>query len=319
MTKSLVDFCKEWLDTFVVAISVAMAFRAYFYEPFNIPTGSMMPTLYGNHSVVAKPSDATLWDKGPLKVLKWAWTGDWFKDIKAPATGTLLMQDPNNGCFRISVSTLPGKTYDVPTDAFRRTAEGVPYLPNGLRPGSTVRAGEQIWCGTVKSGDFLFVNRWIWNFRHPKRGEVMIFATTGLNGVQQGTHYIKRMTGLPGEELTMDPPRLVVNGKHAAGEVHRDGRIPVRGLQLLGIRGPAVQRAWEDSCQAGRRCQARGGRILCVRGQLACELRQPLVGACPGQAPARPRRRSLLAVWIPEMGHDKVIYRERGTKKWAIN
>ena len=106
-------------------------------------------------------------------------------------------------------------------DAFGRGADGTPYLPNGLRPGSHVRAGELLWCGTVKSGDFLFVNRWIWNFRHPRRGEVMIFATTGLDGVQQGTHYIKRMAGLPGETLTMDPPRLVVNGE----PVPEEGRL----------------------------------------------------------------------------------------------
>ena len=221
MKKYLIDKCKDWLDTLVVAISVAMAFRAYFYEPFNIPTGSMMPTLYGNHSVAAKPSDATVWDKGPLKFLKWAWTGDWFDVIEAPASGTLKMEPANNGCIRLSVSTLPDKTYDIPTDAFLQAANGVPYLPNGLTYGSHVRAGDLIWCGTVKSGDFILANRWIWNFRHPKRGDVMIFATKGLDGVQPGTHYIKRMVGLPGEEITMDPPRLVINGKPVSDE----GRI----------------------------------------------------------------------------------------------
>ena len=30
--------CREWVDIMVVSISVAMAFRAYFYEPFHIPT-----------------------------------------------------------------------------------------------------------------------------------------------------------------------------------------------------------------------------------------------------------------------------------------
>ena len=40
MTKAK-ETCREWLDTLVVAISVAMCFRAYFFEPFNIPTGSM--------------------------------------------------------------------------------------------------------------------------------------------------------------------------------------------------------------------------------------------------------------------------------------
>ena len=51
MTKTWQDYGREWLDTFVVAISVAMCFRAYFYEPFNIPTGSMQPTLWGYHTV----------------------------------------------------------------------------------------------------------------------------------------------------------------------------------------------------------------------------------------------------------------------------
>ena len=46
---------REWLDTLVVAISVAMCFRAYYYEPFNIPTGSMRPTLYGNYTEAAQP------------------------------------------------------------------------------------------------------------------------------------------------------------------------------------------------------------------------------------------------------------------------
>ena len=56
---------REWLDTLVVAISVAMAFRAYFYEPFNIPTGSMQPTLYGNHY---EPCDNPgVMQKTPLK------------------------------------------------------------------------------------------------------------------------------------------------------------------------------------------------------------------------------------------------------------
>ena len=63
---------REWLDNLVVSISVAMAFRAYFYEPFNIPTGSMQPTLYGNYSKRCSPAQATFWDKGPQKWLKWA-------------------------------------------------------------------------------------------------------------------------------------------------------------------------------------------------------------------------------------------------------
>ena len=82
MTKTWQDYGREWLDTLVVAISVAMAFRAYFYEPFNIPTGSMRPTLYGNWSEPKKPQDATMWDRTPvLKQLKWLVTGETLVDF----------------------------------------------------------------------------------------------------------------------------------------------------------------------------------------------------------------------------------------------
>src|SRR3989338_6269988 len=40
-------------EVFLVAILGAMAFRAYFLQPFRIPTGSMQPTLYG---IMVEPS-----------------------------------------------------------------------------------------------------------------------------------------------------------------------------------------------------------------------------------------------------------------------
>jgi len=215
--------CREWLDILVVSISVAMAFRAYFYEPFNIPTGSMQPTLYGNHSVSCPPEQAGLFDVTPLKWLKWAVTGEMYEHFKAPFNGTLQFHSTNTGHYdmrvvngasgRISGSML------VPTDVLHphETGDG-PYrqqtfsLPNGLTHGSPVAAGQTLWSGKVVTGDFLFVNRWLWNFRHPRRGDVMIFSTTGIKGLQQGTHYIKRMTGTPGETLTIKGGHLVVDG-----------------------------------------------------------------------------------------------------------
>ena len=215
---------REWLDILVVSISVAMAFRAYFYEPFNIPTGSMQPTLYGNHSVACSPNEAGVWDTTPLKWAKWLLTGSMYKHFQAPFNGTLQFRPTNTGYYdmrvingatgRISASML------VPTDVLHphETGDG-PYrqhvaaLPNGLTHGSAVRAGQSLWHGRVVTGDFLFVNRWLWNFRHPRRGDVMIFSTTGIKGLQQGTHYIKRMTGLPNETLTIRNGFLEVDGE----------------------------------------------------------------------------------------------------------
>ncbi len=219
---------REWLDILVVSISVAMAFRAYFYEPFNIPTGSMQPTLYGNHSVEAKATDAKVWDKVvPLSWVKWLITGETFRNFKAPFGGTLVFRPTNTGYYEMTVQNPAlGKVSSrmmVPTDVLHPTETGDgPYkqrtlaLPNGLMPGSVVKAGQSLWCGRVKIGDFLFVNRWLWNFRHPRRGDVMIFSTTGIPNLQQGTHYIKRMVGLPGESLSIKAPKLFVNGKEVS-------------------------------------------------------------------------------------------------------
>ncbi len=41
---------RENVEVLLVALSVAMAIRTFFLQPFKIPTGSMQPTLYGVNS-----------------------------------------------------------------------------------------------------------------------------------------------------------------------------------------------------------------------------------------------------------------------------
>ena len=228
---------REWLDVLVVSISVAMAFRAYFYEPFNIPTGSMQPTLYGNHSETVSPDKVGVWDTTPLRWGKWLLTGKMYENFRAPFAGMVQFRPTNTGHYDMRVVDSSGKTSPrmlVPTDVLHPTETGDgPYrqrgysLPNGIRPGDFVGKGQELWSGYVVTGDFLFVNRWLWNFRHPRRGDVMIFSTTGIEGLQQGTHYIKRMVGTPGETLSIREPKLYVNGAEAT-EPRRIGQISRR-------------------------------------------------------------------------------------------
>ena len=189
--RSWQDYGREWLDTLVVAISVAMAFRAYFYEPFNIPTGSMQPTLWGYHTTAGTEKGA--WDRFPMSVLKWAWCGDSVVEHKAAASGVARFRNRGDGFADVAVGVSP-KTFKVPTDAIEQIA------------GRTYRKGDTVWKGTVSTGDFIFVNRWLWNFRQPRDGEVMIFSTTGIDKLPQGTHYIKRMKATPGETYELEHP-----------------------------------------------------------------------------------------------------------------
>lgn len=198
----------EWFDVIVSALAVAFCFRAYYYEPFQIPTGSMQPTLYGIH--VEDAAGPTVWDKGPLRLLKWCVTGERYLDVRTRAAGTVSGYAPSPKPGYVSLVVNGSDRYDLPDEVARRLAATLP-------PGSHVGLNRRLWGGYVKSGDFLFVNRWIWNFRHPRLGETIVFSTQGLRGLPDNQHYIKRLCGRPGDKVELKPgsPYLWVNGAPA--------------------------------------------------------------------------------------------------------
>jgi signal peptidase I len=243
------EWWRENFDVLVVAIGVAMAFRAYFYQPFKIPTGSMQPTLYGIHSEPRPASQATWLDQQPAKFFKWFVTGESFKIIKATHSGTVFIKEIDSGSepgytsFVIGKKqpdvwgnqkiVAYGKRYYVPNDVVESFKQG---LKGGVKDQQTVKKGDILWSGVIRSGDFLFVNRWKWNFSHPTRGEIMVFSTSGINHLAQGTHYIKRMTGLPGDSIQIKAPNLIINGE-AVMEPERIGQIARR--EKIGDWAPA--------------------------------------------------------------------------------
>lgn len=203
---------RENFEVAVVAVVVAMGLRAYFIQPFKIPTGSMQPTLYG---ITSETSGApSLLDRFPLNVVKFVVTGDWYSVRRAKADGRLgqalvSQTDPSVVLFNIG-----GKRHKIPKDAM---SDGNGYGNPRFYASREVRKGEILWAGIRHSGDHLFVNKVIWNFRKPRRDEVMVFKTDGISGLVQGTHYIKRMCGLPGENVSINPPHLVIDNQPVSG------------------------------------------------------------------------------------------------------
>jgi signal peptidase I len=199
---------RENLDVALVAIGVAMAFRAYILQPFKIPTGSMQPTLMGIYSNDA--DQPTLMDRLPFKLVKWAVTGEWYYEVRAQQAGVItdFHRHPKKTWVRsCHISGDSGTvTHKLPNDA---VVEGRVKV----RLGQTVQRGDLIWAGHVTRGDHVFVNKILWNFRLPRRGEIMVFETDGIPSLPPGTHYIKRMSGLPGEHLEIKPPNLLIDGK----------------------------------------------------------------------------------------------------------
>ena len=212
---------RSMFEMWVTALAVAMAFRAYFYQPFRIPTNSMYPTLYGVTSV-DEPRD---WADEALlfKVPKWLLTGSWHKEIRAKTSGQLLPIPSNTPGFDkpgYNAFSAGGEVYYIPSDVvtfYNNRVVPVPGRVMNTPPYAHVQPNQLIWAGRVTLGDFVFVNRWIWNFRRPQTGEVMVFSTQGINGLQQGTHYIKRMCGVPGDKVEIIPPNLYLNGAPFTG------------------------------------------------------------------------------------------------------
>jgi signal peptidase I len=95
----------------------------------------------------------------------------------------------------------------------------------GVRPRRyPVEEGQVLAQGWVDTGDLVLVDKMSYHFREPKRGEVFVFETRGIEKIQSeaqnadqeaGSHYIKRLGGVPGDTLRLDQPHLWHNGKLA--------------------------------------------------------------------------------------------------------
>ena len=107
------------------------------------------------------------------------------------------------------------------TPEFRISSE-VKQVGNKLiREPFRVKKGDILARGYVDTGDQVLVNKVAYHFRSPKRGEVFVFTTKDISGIRMpnpgfgSQHYIKRLTGVPGDSLTVEGTDLLINGKKA--------------------------------------------------------------------------------------------------------
>src|SRR5205807_6274791 len=77
-----------------------------------------------------------------------------------------------------------------------------------------VHAGEEVIKLKVVAGDHLFVDRLSYNFRAPRRGEIIVFETKGIDRLPQDQFYIKRLVALSNEKVQIgDDRHLIIDGK----------------------------------------------------------------------------------------------------------
>jgi signal peptidase I len=255
-------FVAENVEMLWVALVVVLGIRAFIAQPFQIPTGSMQPTLNGITAVATKGDPKPSWTD---HLSSW-FTGTRYVHAVADHTGYLDDRNPisehrflifmpycklhfrDGHSMRINAPMrqlldelqLAAHIHSENTEAGNDTPDR--RVVYGLRGGEYIRQGQVLASGVVRNGDHVLVDKFSYHFRQPVRGEVFVFTTKHISGIQvpveQGAqYYIKRLTGMPGDLLEVDSPTLLINGQPAAEEGIRKVMAGTRDQPRDGYRG----------------------------------------------------------------------------------
>ncbi len=207
---------RENVEVFLVAIVVALAVRTFFLQPFTIPTGSMQPTLNG---VLGFPTA----QEPPNALVRLAHTAlfgrSWLNTVAKDDESVAEVAEVTRYVFfnYSQVKTSAGNTYLIHAPSRTLTE----YF--GVSSMRTYQRGEPIARGYVNTGDHVFVDKISYHFRAPRRSDVFVFNTQNIAKMgnpgppprKPSQFYIKRLIGLPLDELCVKPPELFINGQRA--------------------------------------------------------------------------------------------------------
>ena len=212
---------RDNVELILVVVAIALGLRAFYLQPFKIPTGSMQPTLNG---VIAKKMD----DSPPnpvVQAFQFLMLGRTYEDV--------VSLEDNDSIVAISPAKIKfiwdgaviqmrsGRTYTVGiTPEVLIGQLGLPpYYQMNMPGAKRYQKGEPIVRAYADLGDQVFVDKISYNFISPHRGDIFVFKTNQIVGILSpdgsSQHFIKRLAGLPGDTLRIDEPSLFINGELA--------------------------------------------------------------------------------------------------------
>lgn len=183
------DAVRETVESIAIALILAFLFRAFEAEAFVIPTGSMAPTLLGQH-----------------------------RDVHCQECGTRFFVGSSSDLFSQPINSVRGNVVRVAPDGPTFDTSKLPFLENLVRHrlvrqlpltgGETAAYGFCPNCrfantllkSEVFNGDRILVNKFAYDIGSPSRFDVVVFKFPE----EAKTNYIKRLVGLPGEQLKIE-------------------------------------------------------------------------------------------------------------------
>lgn len=206
----------ENVESFFVIIVIFIGITVFFVKPFRIPTGSMQPSLNGIiiHACEEMPSIA----ERAINKLRY---GSSYIDEKAERHMSIVKYVSGTKFF---IFTTTSVVFDDGTKIEIPCAQGEVmryFTSHKGRPTASFSPGDTIIKARIDAGDMIFVNRMAYHFRKPKLGETFVFDTRDQEGIKRmssydqggGTHYVKRLCGLPGNTIKIEKPNLFINGE----------------------------------------------------------------------------------------------------------
>jgi signal peptidase I len=173
---------RETIESLLLAVLLALMFRAFECEAFIIPTGSMAPSLNGQHY-----------------------------DLEC------------NNCdyrYHSGTTTEQNRHPDQPRDHST-------YCPICQYPTKLSINRGKFPDHVSNNGDRILVNKFIYDFAEPERFDVIVFKNPN-NGKQ---NYIKRLIGMPGDNLAIESGDIKLFDKDGDGWKKRIARKPAHKLK----------------------------------------------------------------------------------------
>ena len=221
----------ENIEVLFVAIVIALGIRGYFLQPFRIPTGSMQPTLNG---IVGHELAKDQFPSIPVRTWEAVMNGRrYIHEAINSSNERRYLERISEGqhlqFFTVTELHFRGDASRGP-EILRLPAPRSALTEMGLRINTDYEMGlsyvppNTTVSGFSTTGDLVLVDKVSYNFRRPRRGEVFVFDTRGIEGIHQrsqreqgaGSHYIKRLAAIPGDKVEIEEPLLVINGQPAA-------------------------------------------------------------------------------------------------------
>ncbi len=228
---------RENVEVALFAVAIAMSVRTFFFQPMGIPTGSMQPTLYGITEGNLGQAETV-----PTGVNSWVQhflAGVSHHHLVSEGNWQLINVDPpRKNLMFFNKQRLTFRDTDTNNEIVRDISppmnSGNSMLGHGKPFSGSLsefilnshnnyiyKKGEAVIKMRRESGDHLLIDRWTYNFRKPSRGDIIVFETKNIAGIDNDLFYIKRLAGLPNEKIRIgDDRHLVINDKRLDASDH---------------------------------------------------------------------------------------------------